>query len=98
VGLREVIVEGTLKPDGTLELDTKPELSPGRVKVWLRPVPATEGQPGESLVDFVWRVRRESEARGHRSMTDEEVKAWIEELRADDDRIAEAYRPASGKP
>jgi hypothetical protein len=33
----EVVVEGTLKPDGTLELDQKPSLPPGRVRVVLRP-------------------------------------------------------------
>jgi hypothetical protein len=32
----EIVVEGTLKPDGTLELDQKPTLSPGRVQVVLR--------------------------------------------------------------
>ena len=37
MSLTEVVVEGTLKPDGTLELDQKPSLSPGRVKVILHP-------------------------------------------------------------
>ena len=55
--LREIVVEGTLKPDGTLELDTKPELAPGRVKVWMRPVPTTEGRPGERLVEIAARRR-----------------------------------------
>src|SRR4029078_7304408 len=32
----EVVGEGTLKPDGTLELDQKPNLAPGRVQVVLR--------------------------------------------------------------
>jgi hypothetical protein len=31
MSLTEVVVEGTLKPDGMLELDQKPSLSPGRV-------------------------------------------------------------------
>jgi hypothetical protein len=35
MGLTEITVEGTLKPDGTLELDHKPNLGPGRVKVTL---------------------------------------------------------------
>jgi hypothetical protein len=30
MSLSEVIIEGTLKPDGTLELDKKPNLTPGR--------------------------------------------------------------------
>ena len=35
MSLIEAVVEGTLKPDGTLELDEKPKLPPGRVKVVL---------------------------------------------------------------
>ena len=31
MSLNEIVVEGTLRPDGTLELDQKPNLSPGRV-------------------------------------------------------------------
>ena len=37
----------------------------------------------------------ELEAAGHRFMNDEEVTAWIEELRTDDDRIDEVYRQVS---
>jgi hypothetical protein len=92
------MVEGTLKSDGTLELDTKLDLSPGRVQVWVRPAPTTEGRAPESLLDFVQRVRRESEARGHRFLTDAEVTAWVEELRADEDRVGKAYRQSSGNP
>src|SRR5271167_3212433 len=40
MSLTEVVVEGTLKPDGTLELDQKPSLSPDRVKVILQPAQA----------------------------------------------------------
>jgi hypothetical protein len=36
MSLTETVIEGTLKPDGTLELDEKPKLPPGRVKVVLR--------------------------------------------------------------
>src|SRR4051794_27953291 len=32
----ETVIEGTLRPDGTLVLDEKPNLPPGRVKVVLR--------------------------------------------------------------
>jgi hypothetical protein len=35
----DMVIAGTLKPDGTLELDQKPDLSPGRVTVILRPLP-----------------------------------------------------------
>jgi hypothetical protein len=37
-------------------------------------------------------MRREAEAAGSHFMTDEEVNAWIEELRSEDDRVEEAYR------
>jgi len=36
MGVTETVIAGTLKPDGTLELDEKPNLSPGRVTVVLR--------------------------------------------------------------
>lgn len=36
MSLIETVIEGTLKPDGTLELDAKPNLPAGRVKVVLR--------------------------------------------------------------
>ncbi len=36
MSLQEIVVAGTLKPDGTLELDQKPNLAPGRVTVVLR--------------------------------------------------------------
>ncbi len=85
----QVEVTGTLQPDGTLVLDQKPRLPPGRVRVVLQTVAPTAA-PSEGLVEFVNRVRRESEARGHRFMTDEEVAAWVEELRAEDDRVEQA--------
>lgn len=36
MSLIETVIEGTLRPDGTLELDEKPNLPAGRVKVVLR--------------------------------------------------------------
>ena len=84
---------GTVRPDGTLDLDQKITVPPGRVKVRLESVeplaPATE-----TLVEFVERTRRELQAAGHKFMNDDEVTAWVEELRADDDRIEEIYRQA----
>lgn len=82
---------GIVRPDGTLELDQKLAVPPGRVKVRVEsvevPVP-----PAETLVEFVKRTRREMEAAGSHFMNDEEVTAWIEELRADDDRIESVYQ------
>jgi hypothetical protein len=81
-----VEVLGTIRPDGTLELDEQLTVPPGRVKVRVESV----APPAESLVEFVDRSRREMEAAGRPFMNDEEVTAWIEDLRAEDDRIEEA--------
>ncbi|HEX5270765.1 MAG TPA: hypothetical protein VFW33_09775 [Gemmataceae bacterium] len=87
-------VLGTVRPDGTLELDRKLDVPAGRVRVRVEALPPPAAAPAESLIEFVDRARREMEAAGHKFMTDEEGAAWIEELRAEDDRIEEVYRQA----
>jgi hypothetical protein len=85
-------VLGTIRADGTLELDEKLPLPPGRVKVRVEATSVQEAKPAEGLVEFVDRMRREMEAAGSHFMNDEEVNAWIEELRSEDDRLEDAYR------
>ncbi len=87
-------VLGTIRPDGTLELDEKPRVPPGRVKVHVETLEPTV-QAAEGLVAFVDRIRREMTAAGSSFMNDAEVTAWIDELRSEDDRIEEAYRQAA---
>lgn len=84
---------GVVRPDGTLEVEQKLEVPPGRVKVRVESIEVPP-KPQESLVEFVDRSRRELEAAGHKFMNDEEVTAWIEDLRSDDDRLEEIYRQA----
>ena len=87
----QVEVQGTLRADGVLVLDEKPNLPPGRVTVVVKAIsPATP--PQESLLEYMQRTRRELEAMNYPFMNEEEVTAWIEELRAEDDRIERAYR------
>ena len=50
------IVQATLKPDGTLELDQKPNLPPGRVQVILQPLPAAPSAR-RGLVDAMDKIR-----------------------------------------
>ncbi len=77
---------GTIRSDGTLELDQKLTVGPGRVKVRVESVEPLV-QPAESLVEFVDRSRRELEAAGHKFRTKEEIDAEINELRNEwDDR------------
>ena len=85
-------VRGTLQPDGTLVLDEKPDLPPGRVEVVLRPVPEPT-PPQEDWWQFMQRTRRELEAAGHTFMNDEEIQAHIEWLR-EGDRIDDLLQHA----
>ena len=92
MGLNDTIIEGTLKPDGTLELDQKPSLAPGRVTVVLRqesmPTP-----PKEDWWQYMQRARRELEASGASFMNEVEVSdhiAWLREGDRIDDLLREA--------
>jgi hypothetical protein len=87
----EVVVRGTLKPDGTLELADKPNLPAGPVEVVIRPLIPT-AKPGEDWWAYLQRARAQLEAAGHRFMTDEEVTAHLEDLRSGDERLEEVYR------
>ena len=55
MSLIETVIKGTLKPDGTLELDAKPNLPAGRVKVVLRQE-TEEARPAETPL---WRRMQE---------------------------------------
>ncbi len=79
----ETMVEGTLKPDGTLELHQRPNLPPGRVTVVLR----QETQPEPTLENwwqFMQRSRQELEASGTRFMHEPDANAHVEWLREGD--------------
>jgi hypothetical protein len=75
-----IVLHGTLKPDGTLELDAKPNLPPGRVQVSIQPElspsPATQG-----WWDVLQQIWAEQAATGHRGRTREEIDAEINEMR-----------------
>jgi hypothetical protein len=78
-------VFGTVRGDGTLELDEKLTLPPGRVRLRVDLLqPAT--QTGEGLVEFGERMRRAMEEAGHKFRTKEEIDAEINEMRDEWDR------------
>lgn len=87
----QAVVQGTLRPDGTLELKTKPDLPMGPVEVTIRALAAPPAN-GEGWWAFLQRARQELAANGYPFMTDSEVTAYVEEMRADDDRVEEATR------
>ncbi len=74
----QVVLEGTLKPDGTLELDQKPGLPPGRVRVLLQSAPA--GTPGQrGLADVIDEIRQGQQARGFQGRSAEEIVDGLRE-------------------
>lgn len=54
----ETVIEGTLKPDGTLELDEKPNLPAGRITVVLRRDTETISPPDVDWFQFMRNARK----------------------------------------
>jgi hypothetical protein len=86
-----VVVQGTLKADGTIVPDQKPNLPPGRVELVIRAVSPAAG-PQEDWWQYLQRARAELEAMGHRFRTKEEIDAEIEDLCSGEERLEEVYR------
>jgi hypothetical protein len=74
MALTEVIVEGTLKEDGTLELDEKPNLSPGRVLVVVQPL-SKPAAARRGLVEVMDEIRNSQRARGYQGRILETMQA-----------------------
>jgi hypothetical protein len=92
MNVREFVVEGTLKPDGALELDQKPNLPPGRVTVVLRQE-AEAPPPQEDWWQFLQNARKRMEEAGCHFMDEKEVQAHMEWLR-EGDQIDDLLREA----
>jgi len=88
----EIVIEGALRPDGTLELDQKPKLAPGRVTVVLRPGSETKGpRPlNDSFFQMMEEIWVGQQARGHVPRSVEEVEAERRQLRQDWDAEVDA--------
>lgn len=79
MSLSEVVVNGTLKSDGTLELDEKPGLAPGRVQVIVQALPELPvGDPFWDMMKSIW---LEQKVRGHVPRSTEDVEAERREMR-----------------
>jgi hypothetical protein len=67
------VVEGTVNPDGTLELQEKVHLPAGKVQVTLVPVPELpQDDPFWQLMRAIWAGQK---ARGHVPRSAQEVEA-----------------------
>ena len=73
---------GTVRSDGTLDLDHKVPVPPGRVRVRVEPV-ESPAPPAQGLVQFVQSLRQEMAAAGHQFRTNEEIDAEIDEMRGE---------------
>lgn len=91
-----VVVEGTLRSDGTLELAGKPNLPPGRVRVTVETIePAAP--PGD-VWDYLERVRADNLARGFRGRSKEEIDAEINAMRDEWDEPRSETAPPRSEP
>ncbi|HWG47694.1 MAG TPA: hypothetical protein VN688_33325 [Gemmataceae bacterium] len=85
-----VELQGTLQADGTLVLDEKPNLPPGRVRVSVQPV---LDYTQTDIWQFFERLREEQRARGHIPRSKEEIDADIAASRQEDEeRMLEIER------
>ena len=78
MSLTETVIEGTLKPDGTLELDQKPNLPAGRVKVSVQT---------EDWLSYLKRCRAELESSGATFRRGMDIEADIEQIRGETERV-----------
>ena len=76
-------IQGTLREDGTLLLDQKPDLPPGRVNVTVQ---AITDYKQTNIWQFFERIRVEREATGIAPRSQEEIDAYLATMRDDDER------------
>ena len=87
----QVVLRGTLKPDGSLELDNPPDLPAGPVEVVLRSL-LSPTQNGGDWWQYLQRARAELEAAGGPFRTAEDIEQERREFRSGDDRIDQISR------
>src|SRR3954447_20466975 len=76
-------IQGTLREDGTLVLDQKPDLPPGRVKVTVEPVPDYKQT---EIWQFFEQIKAEREALGINPRSQEEIDGYLATMRDEDER------------
>ena len=88
MSLTETVIDGTIQPDGTLVLDEKLALPPGRVRVIVEAVPELpQGDPFWDTMKSIWAGQK---ARGYVPRSVEEVEAERRETREQSARRQEA--------
>jgi hypothetical protein len=75
----QIIIGGTLRPDGTLQLDDRPPIVPGRVRVTIEGVGPAEPQ-ADALAVFEEIIAEQDQSSDHRRSA-AELDAGIDALR-----------------
>ena len=92
--LNSINVQGILREDGTLVLDDKPNLPPGRVKVTVEQVPDYKETEIWQFFERLWAEQRE---RGHVPRTREEIDAELETARQEDEERMQEFERISNR-
>ena len=80
-------IQGTLREDGTLLLDQKPNVPPGRVRVTVEPVSDLTQTDVWQVLERIWAGQR---VRGHVPRSREEIDAELEASRQEDEERLQA--------
>jgi hypothetical protein len=80
-------LQGTLRADGTIVLDEKPDLPPGRVRVTVQPVLDLTQTDVWQVLERIWADQR---ARGHVPRSREAIDADITAMRQEDEERMQA--------
>lgn len=81
--MQVIEMQGTLREDGTVVLDEKPSMPPGRVKVMMRVVSEMEPTPIEA---FFTQLEADRTVHGITTRSREEIDAQLATLRDDEER------------
>ncbi len=88
------VFRGTLKSDGTVQLETVPNLPAGPVEVVLRSLPGAEPNE-EDWWQYLQRVRAEAERTAGPFRSRDEIEKQREDFRRGDERIEGIRRATS---
>jgi hypothetical protein len=94
-----VTIDGTLKPDGSLELDAKPSLSPGRVRVTVEAInpPSSHKDP----LGVLQQIRAERTTLAMPSPSQQEIDADVASMRDEWEqrqRVFDQFRSETDQP
>lgn len=79
------VVSGQLHADGSLELDEKPKLPPGRVQVTLQVLPESNMVGPIGWWEALQQIKTDQEGRGYAGRSQEEMAEDEADRRAEDD-------------